>query len=1020
MRNSIIGLSLLISTLFGCRQAETEINYLNPAEKNIPDIIDGVKYGFGNWETESGREPYNSPGNHRAVVKVESWGQAVRVHIQWRRNDKNPQNKEVIIIDAITNKPVHNKHIREINNIYGDIIFQPVEGSDTYYFYYFPFQSTGGYYPVVTYFEPKNTAEKIWYNKYSALSPSAYENLPQAKLISLQSTDKFNSFFPMEVIATRQETDSFMKAHPADYHIFPEYRNYPARMKHELPWHWINRGRRNGIRDYVQRGEYYSFQLCLFAKQADLSDIQLTYSDLKGPGKSIIGKENFQCINIDGVDLRGKPFEKVINVKKGDIQALWLGFMVPADARAGVYKGKVIVKPAGHNEDTIYLSFDVLNTTIADHGDNQPENMTRLRWLNSTAGIDKDYIIAPYLPLSVEDNHIKILGRELILDKNGLPAQILSYFSEEMTGLNSSPEKILQQAIGFEVNVSGKKQGWNSPAFRIKQDSKGRASWETINQSKDFSLVVNASIEYDGMLNYNLQLISKNDIKVDDIKLNIPMMPEAAGYILGLGQKGSVRPENINWKWDVKKNQEGVWLGNVNKGLQYVLRDLNYERPLNTNFYHSKPLNLPHSWYNQGKGGIRITSQSDLVLCENYTGPRSLSIGDTLNFNIRFLITPFKTIDWKKHFSTRFVHMYVPVDSVIKWGGTVINVHHANDINPYINYPFYHLKEQKDYIDKAHKYGIKVKLYNTIREITYKCYEIFPLRSLSYEILNDGDGGGHPWLQEHLADHYYKAWHAWRVNDAAILNKGTSRWTNYYIEGLSWLVKNQDIDGLYLDDIAFDRGTVKRMVNVMAKQKEGIIIDLHSANQFNDRDGFINSAFLYMEHFPYITRLWFGEYFEYDRDPDYWLTEVSGIPFGLTGEMLQDGGNPYRGMIYGMTTRMYGERDPRPLWKFFDQYDIASSKMLGYWLKNCPVKTNNEKIKASVYKKTGETIIAIASWEEKDTEIRLLIDWEALGIDPENAILSAPAIENFQASKEYDLMGLIHVHKKKGLLLILK
>ncbi len=72
----------------------------------------------------------------------------------------------------------------------------------------------------------------------------------------------------------------------------------------------------------------------------------------------------------------------------------------------------------------LYLSFDVLNTTIADHGDNQPENMTRLRWLNSTAGIDKDYIIAPYLPLSVEDNHIKILGRELILDKNGLPAQI--------------------------------------------------------------------------------------------------------------------------------------------------------------------------------------------------------------------------------------------------------------------------------------------------------------------------------------------------------------------------------------------------------------------------------------------------------------------------------------------------------------------------------------------------------------------------------------------------------------------
>jgi hypothetical protein len=320
----------------------------------------------------------------------------------------------------------------------------------------------------------------------------------------------------------------------------------------------------------------------------------------------------------------------------------------------------------------------------------------------------------------------------------------------------------------------------------------------------------------------------------------------------------------------------------------------------------------------------------------------------------------------------------------------------------------------------AHKYDIKVKLYNTIREISYKCYELFPLRSLGYEVLNDGDGGGHPWLQEHLQNHYHKAWHATKVNDAAILDKGTSRWTNYYIEGLGWLVKNQDIDGLYLDDIAFDRETVKRMVNVMTREKKEIIIDLHSANQYNPRDGYINSAFLYMEHFPYITRLWFGEYFEYDLDPDYWFTEVSGIPFGLTGEMLQDGGNPYRGMIYGMTTRMYGKRDPRPLWKFFDDYDIGSCKMLGYWVKDCPVKTNIDKVKATVYRKEGQTIISIASWEAKDTYFRLSIDWKLLGLNSKTTKTIAPAIKNFQQEKEYDPGKPILVSRGKGLLLVLR
>ena len=48
---------------------------------------------------------------------------------------------------------------------------------------------------------------------------------------------------------------------------------------------------------------------------------------------------------------------------------------------------------------------------------------------------------------------------------------------------------------------------------------------------------------------------------------------------------------------------------------------------------------------------------------------------------------------------------------------------------------------------------------------------------------------------------------------------------------------------------------------------------------------------------------------------NFFLTEVSGIPFGLMGEMLQDGGNAWRGMIYGMTNRMpwSDNADPRPI-----------------------------------------------------------------------------------------------------------
>ena len=43
--------------------------------------------------------------------------------------------------------------------------------------------------------------------------------------------------------------------------------------------------------------------------------------------------------------------------------------------------------------------------------------------------------------------------------------------------------------------------------------------------------------------------------------------------------------------------------GDINAGIQASFKDENYVRPLNTNFYQLKPLNMPPSWFNDGKGG---------------------------------------------------------------------------------------------------------------------------------------------------------------------------------------------------------------------------------------------------------------------------------------------------------------------------------------------------------------------------------------------------------------------------------
>jgi hypothetical protein len=255
-----------------------------------------------------------------------------------------------------------------------------------------------------------------------------------------------------------------------------------------------------------------------------------------------------------------------------------------------------------------------------------------------------------------------------------------------------------------------------------------------------------------------------------------------------------------------------------------------------------------------------------------------------------------------------------------------------------------------------------------------------------------------------------------------------SRWHNYYIEGLDWVARNIGIDGLYLDDVAFDRTTMKRVRKVLDRNRPGALIDLHSANQYNPRDGFASSANLYLEHFPFLNRLWFGEYFDYNGSgPDYWLVEMSGLPFGLMGEMLQDGGNAWRGMVFGMTARLPWAGDPRPLWKVWDDFGITASDMVGWWVDGNPVKTGNPDVLATSYVRKGEgkgrpasVLIALASWAKEPVDVRLKIDWKALGLDPKTASFKAPAIEKFQDALEFKPGDPIRVEPGKGWLLVLR
>ena len=273
------------------------------------------------------------------------------------------------------------------------------------------------------------------------------------------------------------------------------------------------------------------------------------------------------------------------------------------------------------------------------------------------------------------------------------------------------------------------------------------------------------------------------------------------------------------------------------------------------------------------------------------------------------------------------------------------------------------------------------------------CEEMYAFHSLNHEIIREGPGEGNAWLCEHLIEDYLPQWYTnlsdWNKwdSDAAIHLVSESRYINYFIEGLRWMVEHYDLDGLYMDDVACDRTTIKRVRKILDRYHDGSLIDLHS------------------------------------------LVTFSGIPFGVMSEMLQDGGNRYLGMVYGTTARHSwtdtgDKKSPVPMWKFWDKFGIGNAKMVGYWDPDCPVAISDPEVKATAYVKEDSVLVSIGNFSDRDKNVTLNIDWKAIEMDPAKAKISAPEIQNFQEERSFDELRMtggvrIPVESKKGWMILI-
>lgn len=259
--------------------------------------LDVAIYGTGEWD-------HLIHGNHRAVIKVNESASAVCAYLPWRRRDRHPETKHVRVVDAATDQIVTNSVVVSCNREYGEIVFEPTSGPGDYYLYFFvPIADPNSItwprwaFPITRYLPPMETAALEWLTanglsreailplpqtqigfdgqmvpdegdlgigKYTGeVYSAAWRSLPLAELVEFQSRTEWDSFFPMEVVATQDERIG--QEHRGRYRpflIFAESRRHPIRMTDDLPHHWAVRKLEalDSFCDQACLNEYFVFQ----------------------------------------------------------------------------------------------------------------------------------------------------------------------------------------------------------------------------------------------------------------------------------------------------------------------------------------------------------------------------------------------------------------------------------------------------------------------------------------------------------------------------------------------------------------------------------------------------------------------------------------------------------------------------------------------------------------------------------------------------------------------------------------
>ena len=512
-----------------------------------------------------GKGYWLSHGNHRYEIVAGAAGPNV-AHLRWRRTDAtDPVEKPSLLLDD-ANASVSCAWLPGASADAVRVAFNASRAGAVLHLYYMPF-TTCEYENGAC----RSGARSTYLNRSStpaacrlaAERGGAAAGPPAEATAVYQARDAFQSFDPMGFAMSASELAALRAAQPdPGILLVAEDRSRPVSGRRFLPSLWAGRGAGASVLNGTAApGEHYTWQLAVAALESGVTIHRVSFSDFSSGAGSVISSTAMRCMNMGGQDYWGRAFTQVANVSKGEVRALWMAAVIPADATAGLYHGRVSLHIEGRGVRTTLAQIAVSGKALQRGGDDDIDRGTRLHWMDSKAGLD-DSLTAPFTPLVIEQEkgagvRLSMLGKVIVIGANGLLQRV-----------SAGSTVVLQRSMRLDLRVDGAAQaltGWRLRAVSVGNSS---AQWASEGTTPDGDISVSIRVEVDatGFVDYAATLASRSR-RSASLELVVPSEPGNSRFRVGLGQPGGFLTKDVVWKWDGVNGNSGAWTGSTKGGL---------------------------------------------------------------------------------------------------------------------------------------------------------------------------------------------------------------------------------------------------------------------------------------------------------------------------------------------------------------------------------------------------------------------------------------------------------------------